>query len=427
MDISQLYEVFRSSRMVSTDTRNIQPGCLFFALKGEHYNGNDFALEALKKGALAAVVDEEPAAPHAGIIRVGHVLTTLQQLARYHRLRIGIPLLAITGSNGKTTTKELCNAVLSAHYPVRATTGNLNNHIGVPLTLLSMDRSVGFGIVEMGANHPGEISLLCDIALPDYGLITNIGKAHLEGFGSLQGVTRAKGEMFVHLMQHRKTLFVNAGDRNIRELPVDNYPLTVWYNGNHGLEVRHSESNPFLKLELTGPFGTLQTGLLGSYNAENVLAACCVGIHLGLSTTEIAAAVAAYRPVNNRSQLIETGRNRIYMDAYNANPSSMLAAIAEFLLFREVKKILILGEMRELGKDSLVEHEQIIAYLRQQEIDNVICVGASFAQAAKRAGYRYAENTESLCEWLSTSPITGHFVLIKGSRSNQLEKIIPLL
>jgi UDP-N-acetylmuramoyl-tripeptide--D-alanyl-D-alanine ligase len=427
MDISQLYEVFRCCRMVSTDTRNIQPGCLFFALKGEHYNGNDFALEALKKGALAAVMDEDPGTHHSGIIRVGHVLTTLQQLARYHRLRIGIPILAITGSNGKTTTKELCRAVLSAQYHVQATAGNLNNHIGVPLTLLSMNRSVGFGIVEMGANHPGEISLLCDIALPDYGIITNIGKAHLEGFGSLQGVTGAKGEMFMHLMHHRKTLFVNAGDPNIRKLPVDNYPLTVWYNGNQGLEVRHSESSPFLKLELTGPLGTLQTGLLGGYNAENVLAACCVGLHLGLSTNEIAAAVVAYRPVDNRSQLIETGRNRIYMDAYNANPSSMLAAISEFLLFREVKKVLILGEMRELGKDSREEHEQIIAYLRQRDIDNVICVGASFAQAAKRAGYRYAETTEILCEWLTASPITGHFVLIKGSRSNQLEKIIPLL
>lgn len=402
---------------------------MFFALKGENFNGNRFALEAIEKGAQVAIVDEDLLQKHPNILRVDNVLTTLQQLARYHRLRSGIEILAITGSNGKTTTKELCKAVLSEKFKVCATGGNLNNHIGVPLTLLSMDVTTEFGIVEMGANHPGEIALLCEIAQPDYGLITNVGKAHLEGFGGIQGVALSKGELFAYLRQHEKTIFVNERDSYVRQLIPGHYSKAVWYNGSKGLEVQNITRDPFLNLRIRDKNSTFEinTNLLGSYNTENVAAACCVGLHLGLSAESIKRAIQEYQPRNNRSQLMNTSKNKIFMDAYNANPSSMQAAIAEFLQFSDSQKFLILGEMRELGDSSLQEHENIVAYLREQGIKDVVCVGKAFEQSAQKAGYKYAETTDQLKAWLFEEPLTGYFVFIKGSRSNQLEKVIPLL
>ncbi len=429
MDIKELYELFLTGRTVSTDSRNIIPGCLFFALKGENFNGNSFASEAVEKGALVAIVDEDPEEQHPKIIRVDNVLHVLQHLAGYHRLLSGIPILAITGSNGKTTTKELCKAVLSVKYKVHATEGNLNNHIGVPLTLLSMDDTVEFGIIEMGANHPGEITLLSEIAQPDYGLITNVGKAHLEGFGSIQGVALAKGELFKHLMHRGKVLFVNDGNKYVRQLVPGDYPKAVRYNGDQGPQIQSMTGDPFLNLRIVNNNAAdeIRTGLLGGYNAENVLAAYCVGLHMGIPAEAIKNSIQKYQPRNNRSQLLNTGKNRVFMDAYNANPSSMHAAISEFLRFEDPRKLFILGEMRELGDSALREHENIVNLLKEQGIRDAIFVGEAFGKAATEAGYTCVESTEQLSKWLSDKSLTGYFVFIKGSRSNMLEKVIPLL
>jgi UDP-N-acetylmuramoyl-tripeptide--D-alanyl-D-alanine ligase len=429
MDIENLYQIYLESSLVSTDSRNIGRGCLFFALKGEHFNGNRFALQAIESGAAAAIVDEDPEIAHPRIFKVKQVLATLQSLAAWHRQHSKFTILAITGSNGKTTTKELCKAVLSQRFNVYATGGNQNNHIGVPLTLLAMDHAVQLGIVEMGANHPGEIRDLCSIARPDYGLITNVGKAHLEGFGSIEGVARAKGELFEFLMANEKTIFLNAGNSYMQKLVPDDYPYVVRYNGSKGLRVKDKSSNPFLKLAITGSNMAfdLETSLVGGYNAENVLAACCVGLHQGVTIPEIREAIEAYRPRNNRSQLIDSGKNRLFMDAYNANPSSMRAAIDEFLLFSGDKKLLILGEMREVGDSATKEHAVLIDYLMERKVQNAICIGRSFEKALAGTGYLFFETVDELITYIHQNPVTGQFVLIKGSRANQLEKAVPLL
>jgi UDP-N-acetylmuramoyl-tripeptide--D-alanyl-D-alanine ligase len=429
MKIDELYKIYLQSRLVSTDSRQISPGCIFFALKGENFNGNKFALQAIEQGALAAIVDEEPATLHTGILRVEDVLTTLQQLAAFHRKQMGIPILAITGSNGKTTTKELCKAVLSKKFNVYATTGNLNNHIGVPLTLLAMNDRVELGIVEMGANHPGEIRSLCDIASPDMGVITNVGKAHLEGFGSLEGVARAKGELFEHLRANHKTIFINDGNEYVRKLVPDSYSPVVHYNGDKSPRAINKKSNPFLELEMmvSGRDYLLKTNLLGGYNAENVLAAFCVGIHMGVAPVEIQEAIESYKPQNNRSQFIESGKNRLFMDAYNANPSSMFAAVDEFLLSGEDKKLLILGEMREVGDSSYKEHRALIGHLEEKRVKKAFCIGKSFEKAVDGTGYTYFETVEQLISHLKDHPLEGYYILIKGSRANKLERLLEVL
>jgi UDP-N-acetylmuramoyl-tripeptide--D-alanyl-D-alanine ligase len=430
MDIKDLYSIYLKSRLVSTDTRKIQPGSLFFALKGKNFNGNNFVFEALEKGAELAVVDDEIInKEHPRIIRVDDTLGVLQHLAEYHRLKSRLKILAITGSNGKTTTKELCRIILSKKYKVYATEGNLNNHIGVPLTLLSMDNSCELGIVEMGANHPGEIGVLCEIAHPDFGLITNIGKAHLEGFGGIREVADAKGELFKYLIKNNRTIFLNKGDRYVQQLVPDNYGNVIGYNNKRGLHVQHGKNNPFYEFDVVGNNFTvhLKTNLLGRYNAENILAAFCVGLNMGIPVEVMIDAIQSYQPENNRSQLIKTGRNRIYMDAYNANPSSMRIVIEEFLSFKETKKILILGEMREVGDRSPGEHEDMISYLLEHDVEKVICIGKSFEKPVQNTKYVYYETVDQLMENLFRNPITGCFILIKGSRSNQLERILPLL
>jgi UDP-N-acetylmuramoyl-tripeptide--D-alanyl-D-alanine ligase len=429
MDIRYLYSAFQKSGLVSTDSRNIRSGCLFFALKGDNFNGNLFALQAIESGASLAVVDEDTGQRHSQIIRVDHVLATLQELAQHHRRQLSLPLIAITGSNGKTTTKELCKAVLAKKFRVQATEGNLNNHIGVPLTLLSIDPLTDVGIIEMGANHPGEISLLCDIAEPDFGLITNIGKAHLEGFGSLEGVARAKGELFEHLRHRGKTIFVNEKDPLVAKLVPKSYARVSYYNGPRGIAEKHAHADPFLSLETAGGAESLKisTNLLGRYNIENVLAACCVGIKFGVPVKDIEEAIHNYKPGNNRSQYIETGKNRLFMDAYNANPSSMHAAISEFLQTREEKKVLILGEMREVGTSSRHEHEKLLEWLAGKELTEIICVGRSFEGMMPKTGFRYFETADKLSGYLLQNPVQDCFILIKGSRSNRLEKIVPFL
>lgn len=429
MDIKFLYNLYLNHRKISTDSRNITPGCLFFALRGENFNGNLFALEAIEKGAVASVTDQDLPYSHPMIFRVDDALQTLQQLAGYHRMQSGFKILAITGSNGKTTTKELCREVLSKKFRVFATEGNLNNHIGVPLTLLSMNGNIEVGIVEMGANHPGEIAALCEIALPDCGLITNVGKAHLEGFGGIDGVAKAKGELFRHLMENGKTIFLNKGNSFLIPQVPESYAHTVVYNGPGGIIAERVSGDPFLNLRLTlqGEQMEISTHLVGSYNAENVLAACAVGLYFGIAPESAAEAVSAYRPSNNRSQLIDTGKNRVIMDAYNANPSSMSASITEFLRFEEKNKMLILGEMREVGDSSTQEHENIISNLKEKGAGNVICMGKAFENAARNAGYKHAGTIDQLIQMLTNDPPSGCLILIKGSRSNRLEKIIPLL
>ncbi len=429
MDIRPLYNIYQRSRIVSTDSRKIVPGSIFFALKGDNFNGNKFAAGAIEQGAIAAVVDEDLPEQDERIIRVDNVLDTLQKLAGYHRMHSGITILAVTGSNGKTTTKELCKAVLAVKYKVRATEGNLNNHIGVPLTLLAMESDRDTGIIEMGANHPGEIAFLCEIARPDYGLITNIGKAHLEGFGGIQGVAKSKGELFNYLVQNQKTLFLNEGNTYLPPLVPGDYSKVIYYNGEKGLRLMTQHSNPLLSLKVTnGEMDMdINTNLVGSYNVENVLAACSVGLHFGIEPDDIVAAIQAYKPQNNRSQLINTGKNTVFMDAYNANPSSMSAAVREFLNLEGANKLLILGEMREVGDSSPEEHEEIISLLKQNRVGQVICVGKAFKLPAEKAGYFYAETVENLREMLLDKPLKGYFVFVKGSRSNRLESVIPLL
>jgi UDP-N-acetylmuramoyl-tripeptide--D-alanyl-D-alanine ligase len=429
MDIEKLYDIYLENRLVSTDSRNIAAGSIFFALKGESFNGNRFAGQAIEQGASAAIVDEEFTAPHPRIFKVEHVLTTLQQLAAWHREKSGMTILAITGSNGKTTTKELCRAVLSKKFRVYATQGNLNNHIGVPLTLLAMGPQIQTGIVEMGANHPGEIRDLCRIANPDCGLITNVGKAHLEGFGSVEGVARAKGELFDHLIMHHHTIFMNDGNAYVRNLVPENYPRLIHYNSPKGWHAKDQISDPFLSLTISDgtDLASLKTNLLGGFNMENVLAACCVGIHFGVTLPAIQEAISEYTPRNNRSQFMDTGKNRLFMDAYNANPSSMRAAIDEFLLSDDKNKLLMLGEMRELGTSCREEHRALVDYLSERKVRQVMCIGKSFADAVTGTDFRYFESVEHVLTYLSVHPVSGYYILIKGSRANSLEKLLPVL
>jgi len=429
MEISQLYRLFQKQGVVSTDTRKITRGSIFFALRGDTFDGSDFIEEALSKGAAYAISDSARVSGDK-IIRVENSLATLQKLATYHRNSLGIKILAVTGSNGKTTTKELCRAVLSEKYSVYATEGNLNNHIGVPLTLLSMKNSTEVGIVEMGANHPGEISFLCSLAQPDYGLITNIGKAHLEGFGSIEAVAGAKGELFDYLIENKRIVIVNEGDIRIIKLVRANYENAVYYNGKHGIYPGNIRDSLLLEFEafISGKPVTIKTNLIGKYNIENVLAAFMVGISFGVSESSALRAIAEYKPSGHRSQLINTSRNRLFMDSYNANPSSMAVAIKEFLSANEKGKLMILGEMAEVGPSSADEHEEVVSMLQANGLkEEVIFVGKAFKSPAKNAGFMHFDTTDHLCSYFSKNPLNGKFILVKGSRINKLEKLLNYL
>jgi UDP-N-acetylmuramoyl-tripeptide--D-alanyl-D-alanine ligase len=429
MFIHELYKIFRDHPDISTDSRNIRPDCLFFALKGDKFNGNLFVQEALKKGAGWAVADKHEGPPGERVIRVDDALHTLQQLATYHRRECRFKILAVTGSNGKTTTKELCNAVLGQRYRLYATRGNLNNHIGVPLTLLSMPPDTEIGIVEMGANHPGEIALLCNIAQPDHGLITNIGKAHLEGFGSIKGVAESKGELFSYLAEHNGTSFVNAGNDLIRRMIFREMKNRVAYNSRDTIWAEVQESGLFLELSIHDKSDIIpvKSRLVGKYNAENILAAYAVGKYFGIPSPAISGAIEAYVPDNNRSQFITTIHNEIIMDAYNANPSSMKAAIENFMAMKRPGSLIILGEMLELGDSSAREHQAIIATLNKYPGQKVICIGHGFESPAKSAGYPWYPDVSLLQSALVHSPIKSSFILIKGSRGNKMEKLAEVL
>ncbi len=424
-----LYQIYKTNPNVTTDSRNIEPGSMFFALKGENFNGNKFAANALEKGAACAVIDEKEFEIEGKTILVVNVLQTLKDLANHHRKMLALPILAITGTNGKTTTKELIAVVLSKKYKVSFTQGNLNNHIGVPLTLLKMDETTEIGVVEMGANHPGEIDDLCKIADPDFGIITNIGKAHLEGFGSFQGVINTKTELYRYLNAKNGTVFYNLDNPLLAEL-AEKITNKISYGGeNADFRAEQLSSPPYVHLKAWFTKGLLylNTQLTGSYNFENILAAACIGNYFKVDPLDIQKALKEYTPRNNRSQLIVRNNLRITMDAYNANPTSMQASIKSFIENNEGTFHLILGDMLELGAYSEEEHKTILKLLNELEIVNVYTVGKHFGKIAEEFGFKSFDNVDFLCETLQKNPITDGNVLIKGSRGIQLEKVLNFL
>ena len=417
MGIKEIYALYSKYYLVDTDTRNIREHALFFALKGEKFNGNKFAHTALEQGAAFAIIDEIEFKISDKTIVVDNVLETLQQLAHYHRLQLKIPIIALTGSNGKTTTKELINTVLSEKYITTATLGNLNNHIGVPLTLLSMTPNTDIGIVEMGANHQKEIEFLCGIAAPDFGYITNFGKAHLEGFGGIEGVVKGKSELYAFLQEHHKVAFINPKDpiqvEKTLELTTICFPEYLKFLG----------ADPFVKI--ASEEGEIESNLIGAYNYTNILAAITIGIHFKLKYTEIKKAIENYIPTNNRSQIIEKESNHIILDAYNANPSSMEVALENFSQLKKASKVVILGDMFELGDDSALEHQAMVNLADAMAFSQTLYVGEHFYKATtKNKKFR---NFEALKAYIIANPLAQQSILIKGSRGMQLERILAII
>ncbi len=429
-NLEKIVTLFRQHSGISTDTRKLKKGSLFFALSGENFNGNRFALEAIEKGAAAAIVDDPGFIPEKDdrYILVENTLDTLQELAKLHRRQYDIPVLAITGTNGKTTTKELCAAVLSSEKNICSTEGNLNNHIGVPLTLLSIGSKTKLAIVEMGANHTGEIANLCEIAQPTHGLITNIGKAHLEGFGDFQAIVNAKNELYQFLKNNDGTVFVNKDNPLLMELSEG---MTRFTYGNPPADVEGKIKKNVSLTEITWFRKTgnadIQTQLYGSYNFSNIMAAIAVGKYFGVSEEGIIQALKNYQPVNNRSQLYQTQSNTLILDAYNANPESMALAIDDFAMHRFSNPVLILGDMFELGKSAEEEHHKIIEKLSKTDFQQVIFIGKDFYKAAPASLYRKFVTTEEAAQYLQSHPVKDAHILIKGSRGMQLERIIQYL
>ncbi len=426
MIVQKLYELFLQNPVISTDSRNIPQNCIFFALKGENFDGNNFALQAIELGAKYAIIDNKNITLTQNLILVNDVLTTLQQLAAYHRKELGIPILAITGTNGKTTTKELVASVLSSKFITTFTQGNLNNHIGVPLTLLKMTANTEIGVVEMGANHSGEIRDLCQIADPDYGLITNIGKAHLEGFGSFEGVINTKTELYAHIRSKNGKLFVNESNTILKNQlkPLDQI---IYYGENETVFLKGEivSQTPYLNLRAWFPSGILylNTKLIGSYNFENVLAAACIGKFFGIDPLVIQKSIKNYLPQNNRSQLTKKGTIKIIMDAYNANPSSMHASIENFFLLQGENKLLILGDMLELGQTSAQEHQKLVTLIETKKFEKVFLIGENFSKTKTSKIFTKFISTNELLTFLKSQTFSDLLVLVKGSRKLQLEKV----
>ena len=426
MTVEQIFKLFKAHPKVVTDSRKIEKGCLFFALKGDKYNGNQFANDALNKGADFAIVDEQKYNTSEKTILVENVLQALQELAFFHRKQLGIPILGITGSNGKTTTKELISAILSEKYQVAFTQGNLNNHIGVPLTLLSMNKTTEIGVVEMGANHPYEIGELCAIADPDFGMITNIGRAHLEGFGSFEIIKKTKAELYEHLKRKGGTIIYNNDNPVLKEL-VNDYSNNISFGKTDAdFTGEPVSSPPYLHAKVNFSKGALylNTQLTGHYNFENIMAAACIGNYFQVDPLKIQAAIKNYRPQNNRSQFIEKNGLQIIMDAYNANPTSMQASIESFASTFPSPRFLILGDMLELGEQSLQEHISILEQTKKHPLEAVFLVGPVFKEAAQSFSYFTFSDTSALCSHLAQNPIKKGSVLIKGSRGIQLEKVV---
>ncbi len=425
--IEFLYQIFKEHPQVQTDTRKLKTGDLYFALKGPNFNGNLFAENALAAGAAYAIIDEPiqiDAKWDAQVLIVKDCLTCLQALAKHHRSQFNIPFIGITGSNGKTTTKELVTAVLSSHFITYTTQGNLNNHIGVPLTLLSVQSDAQMAVIEMGANHLKEIESYCDYAMPNFGLITNCGKAHLEGFGSEEGVRKAKGELFDYLRTNGGTAFIMSDFDYLVQMSAG-IPNVNTYGAQTGnVQGLAKSNNGMLAVEMTNglPPITIQTQLVGDYNLPNVLAAVTIGIYFKVPTDKIKTALENYTPTNSRSQLIHWNENEVILDAYNANPSSMKLAVENFAKLTAPHKVLFLGGMKELGATSLQEHQQLIDIIDQHQWDKVILVGGDFADCTH--SYLYFEDAQAAKKWLTEQAFKGYSFLIKGSRGIQMEQLI---
>jgi len=425
MQIERLYQIFLNHPHIQTDTRKLAPGELFFCLKGPNFNANSFAQQAIEMGAAAVIVDEETGVRNDKIIHVDDVLTSLQFLARHHRLQFQIPFIAITGSNGKTTTKELTHTVLSSTYKTYTTVGNLNNHIGIPLTILKIKKDAEMAIIEMGANHQKEIEGYCEIALPTHGLINNCGKAHLEGFGGEEGVRKGKGELFVFLEKNNGTAFINS-DLDYLVAMSKNIKNKIFYGNSQG-QFRSTTlfTDPCLTLRINNSqWGTyeIKTQLVGAYNTPNVEAATCIGKEFNVSIDKIKAALEAYLPDNARSELIIRGDNKIILDAYNANPSSMEVAIENLVAQDAEHKRLCLGAMMELGKYSLIEHQKLVDKLMEKGLADVILVGGDFKKT--KHPFHFFEDVDKASEWLRKNEVHNSLILIKGSRSTQMEKLV---
>lgn len=432
MQIEELYQYFLKSSGVSTDTRNISPNSIFFALKGANFNGNTFSRKALESGATMAIVDETPDQPDERIVLVKDVLKTLQQLASYHRKKVSATIIGLTGSNGKTTTKELMAAVLRKKFRVHATAGNLNNHIGVPLTLLSMPSGTEIAIIEMGANQPDDIKELCEIAAPDCGLITNIGNAHLQGFGNREGVIRAKSQLFDHLRKKDGLVFVNSSDPTIAALS-EGMKSFRYSSGSEPGDITGKLCGRDLKISFEWKHddfnsGEIQTQMTGGYNLPNLLAAVSAGKYFGVEKHLISEALREYEPRNNRSQIKETEKNILILDAYNANPSSVAAALNDFARIHSTKKYIVLGDMLELGTESSRAHAEILDLIQQLALTGIV-VGPEFKKATENLSTAVIafESTDAAARFLQKETLSGLHILIKGSRSMQLEKLVPEL
>lgn len=429
ISLSALYRIFQSHPQVTTDSRICPEGSIFFALKGASFDGNRFAQAALDKGCAYAVVDEAEFATNERTLLVENVLQTLQQLARMHREKLGLPVVGITGTNGKTTTKELVAAVLGEKFNVHYTQGNLNNHIGVPLTLLGLTEKHTMAVVEMGANHPGEIADLVELVRPDCGLITNVGKAHLEGFGSLEGVLNTKGALYDFLRANGGHAFISAQNELLKSI-AHGLSLTS-YALDAAADVQGSvvDCSPFVTLRWQrkgGDAHTVKTHFVGIYNAENMLAAATVGLHFGVNEQAICHALESYLPQNNRSQFVETAHNRLVVDAYNANPTSMMAALENFAAMQLPHKVAILGDMLELGAQSRDEHRKIADYLASADFEQIFLVGTQFAQVSENR-FQIFENVDELSAYLQHNPLIDNTILVKGSNGIHLTKLLPLL
>lgn len=424
MTLETIYSYFLRHQLVSTDSRNISPNCIFFALKGNNFNGNKYAQSAIEAGAAYAVIDEDFGFNSNRVLIVADVLNCLQQFAHRYRQEFDIPVLAITGSNGKTTTKELIANVLASNCDTHFTKGNFNNHIGVPLTLLQIKKNHQIAIIEMGANHKGEISALCEIANPTHGIITNIGKAHLEGFGGIEGVKKGKGELYDYLIKRKGVVFINQSEPSLDELVASRSLKGVYFSYQSKkqgfVDAKIKENQEFLCVQVeyfNNELQKINTQLKGEYNLLNVLSAICIGIYFRVPNSKIKEALESYQPNNNRSQLVLHDSNHFLLDAYNANPSSMIVALRDFRKINHDKKIAILGEMYELGDYSVEEHKKVAVVAKQSGFEKVIFVGNQFPE-------NDFKTVHELKEWFLKQEFKDYYILIKGSRGVALEKLL---